>query len=68
MIYDTQLKRWGKLRIRHIKVLDFQPSSELAPLGIVIVSPEGQLLTLVEDCGDWDGGPGKVGLLFCMAD
>ena len=60
VVYDTQLKRWGKLRIRHIKVLDFQPSSELVPLGIVIVSPKGQLLTLVEDCGDWDGGHGKV--------
>lgn len=60
VVYDTQLRRWGKLRIRHIKVLDFQPSSELSPLGIVIVSPEGQLLTLVEDCGDWDGGHGEV--------
>ena len=54
VVYDTQLRRWGKLRIKHTHILDYQPSSALTPLGIVVVAPGGQLLTLVEDCGNFD--------------
>lgn len=54
VVYDTQLRRWGKLRVKHTHILDYQPSSELNPLGIVVVAPGGQLLTLVEDCGNFD--------------
>lgn len=60
-VYDTQLKRWGKLRVKHTHVLNYQPSSATQPLGIVIATPEGQLLTLVEDCGTYDpSGNGPV--------
>lgn len=54
VVYDTQLRRWGKLRVKHTHILDYQPDSALTPLGIVVVAPGGQLLTLVEDCGNFD--------------